>query len=49
MERYRVKFRYGTTSGERTLELRGGTESEALAELRKQCPSDVQVVSMTRV
>ena len=49
MNRYRVKYRYGTSSGERTLELRGGTESEALTELRKQCPSDVQVVSITRV
>lgn len=49
MERYRVKFRYGAgTSGERILELRGGTESEALTELRKQCPADVQVISITR-
>ena len=49
MERYRVKYRYGAgTSGEQVLELQGGTESEALAVLRKRCPSDVQVISISR-
>jgi len=49
MERYRVKYRYGAgTSGEMVLELNGGSESEAASKLKKYCPSDVQVVSITR-
>jgi hypothetical protein len=48
MERYRVKYHYGSTNGETVLELSGGTESEALALLRKRCPSDVQVISISR-
>ena len=49
MERYRVKYRYGAGSaGETVLELRGGSESEALCELRRRYPSDVQVVSISR-
>ncbi len=48
MGRFRVKYRYGAgTAGETVLELRGGCESEALCELRKRFPSDVQVVSMS--
>lgn len=49
MERYRVKYRYGPRSaGETVLELRGGSESEALSELRRRYPSDVQEVSACR-
>ena len=49
MERYRVKYRYGASSqGEMVLELRGGSESEALSILRRHFPSDVQVVGMSR-
>ena len=48
MGRYRVKYRYGVgTAGETVLELHGGSESEALSELRKRYPSDVQVVSIS--
>lgn len=47
MKRYRVKYHYGAgTSGEKVLELQGGAESEALAELLKFCPSDVQVINI---
>jgi hypothetical protein len=48
MERYRVKYHYGSTNGETVLELRGGSEGEALNELRRRYPSDVYVVSITR-
>ncbi len=49
MERYRVKYRYGPGSaGETSLAFRGGSESEALSELRRCYPSDVQVVSACR-
>ena len=47
MKRFRVKYHYGSTNGESVLELIGGTESEALAVLRKRCPSDVQVISIS--
>jgi len=45
MERYRVKYHYGSTNGETVLELRGGSEGEALNELRRRYPSDVYVVN----
>jgi hypothetical protein len=48
MERYRVKYRYGSTQGETVLELQGGSEGEAVRELRRRCPSDVYVISITR-
>lgn len=48
MERYRVKYRYGSTQGETVLELHGGSEGEAVRELRRRCPSDVYVISITR-
>ena len=50
MGRYLVKYRYGAgTSGQQTLDLHDGSVSEALAQLRRFCPSDVQVVCITRV
>ena len=47
MRRYLVKYQYGFTSGQIILELRGGSEGEALAELRRRYPADVRVVSIT--
>lgn len=47
MRRYIVKYQYGFTSGQTILELRTGTESEALEILRRRLPSDVRVVSIT--
>lgn len=49
MARYLVKYRYGFTSGQTILELSGGSEGEALRELRRRYPSDVYVVNITRV
>lgn len=48
MNRYRVKYRYGTgTSGEMVLGLESGSITEATSKLRNYFPSDVQAISVS--
>lgn len=49
MRRYLVEYHYGFTNGQTILELRTGSESEALEILRRRLPPDVRVVSFTPV
>lgn len=36
LKRYKVKYKYGSSSAETTLQLHGGTESEAIAVLKQK-------------
>jgi hypothetical protein len=47
MRRYLVEYHYGNTNGQTILELRSGSESEALSVLRGRVPSDVIIISIT--
>ncbi len=49
MTSYRVKYTYGYTSGSAVLTLKGGMESEAIANLKQQgrVPKDANVIILS--
>jgi hypothetical protein len=51
MATYNVKFKVNTTTRETTLQLQGGTESEAIARLKAQSsvPKDANVIILSIV